>query len=79
MNVSHRFDLILLATFFLAGVACQTVSIAPNQVPGVSENEVLFGQSAVLSGPSQYLGTSMRLGIETAFHEANQKGGVHGR
>ena len=79
MNVPHRFGLILLVIFFLAGVGCQTVAISPNQVPGVSENEVLFGQSAVLSGPSQYLGTSMRLGIETAFHEANQKGGVHGR
>ena len=79
MKVSHRFGLILLATLFLAGAACQTVAILPNEVPGVSESEVLFGQSAVLSGPSQYLGTSMRLGIETAFHEANQKGGVHGR
>ncbi|MYC31599.1 MAG: ABC transporter substrate-binding protein [Chloroflexi bacterium] len=79
MNVSHWFGVILLAAFFLAGTACQTAAIATNQVPGVSEDEVLFGQSAVLSGPSQYLGTSMRLGIETAFHEANQKGGVHGR
>ena len=79
MNVSHWFGVILLAAFLLAGTACQTAAIATNQVPGVSENEVLFGQSAVLSGPSQYLGTSMRLGIETAFHEANQKGGVHGR
>lgn len=79
MNVFHRFGLILLVTLFLAGAACQTVAISTNQVPGVSDNEVLFGQSAVLTGPSQYLGTSMRLGIETAFHEANQKGGVHGR
>ena len=79
MNVSHCFGVILLAAFFLAGTACQTAAIATNQVPGVSEDEVLFGQSAVLSGPSQYLGTSMRLGIETAFHEVNQKGGVHGR
>ena len=79
MNVSHWFGVILLAAFLLAGTACQTAAIATNQVPGVAEDEVLFGQSAVLSGPSQYLGTSMRLGIETAFHEANQKGGVHGR
>ncbi|MCY3693398.1 MAG: ABC transporter substrate-binding protein, partial [Chloroflexi bacterium] len=79
MNVSHWFGVILLAAFLLAWGACQTAAIATNQVPGVSEDEVLFGQSAVLSGPSQYLGTSMRLGIETAFHEANQKGGVHGR
>ena len=79
MNASHRIGLILLVAFFLLGAACQTVAISTNQVPGVSENEVLFGQSAVLTGPSQYLGTSMRLGIETAFHEANQSGGVHGR
>lgn len=79
MNAPHRFGAILLATFVLAAAACQTVAISTNQISGVSENEVLFGQSAVLSGPSQYLGTSMRLGIETAFHEANQNGGVHGR
>ena len=79
MNVSRGFGLILLAMLLLVAAACQTAAIATNQVSGVSENGVLFGQSAVLSGPSQYLGTSMRLGIETAFHEANQKGGVHGR
>lgn len=79
MNSPHRFGVILLAAFVLAAAACQTVALSTNQVSGVSENEVLFGQSAVLSGPSQYLGTSMRLGIETAFHEANQNGGVHGR
>ena len=79
MNVCRRFGFVLLVTFFLAGAGCQTVAFSTNQVPGVSDSEVLFGQSAVLSGPSQYLGTSMRLGIETAFHEANRKGGVHGR
>lgn len=79
MNVCRRFVFVLLVAFFLAGAGCQTVAFSTNQVPGVSDSEVLFGQSAVLSGPSQYLGTSMRLGIETAFHEANQKGGVHGR
>ena len=47
--------------------------------PGISDGEVLFGQSAVFSGPSKALGQGMRLGIETAFHEANQAGGVHGR
>ena len=47
--------------------------------PGISEEEVLFGQSAVLSGPSKALGQGMRLGIETAFHEVNRTGGIHGR
>ena len=48
-------------------------------VPGVSEARVLFGQSAAFSGPAQALGQGMRLGIQAAFHEQNQKGGVHGR
>ena len=48
-------------------------------VPGVSEESVVFGQSAAFSGPAQELGSNMRLGIEAAFHERNLAGGVHGR
>ena len=48
-------------------------------VPGVSEDNVLFGQSAALTGPSAELGIEMRLGIRAAFAEANRSGGVHGR
>ena len=47
--------------------------------PGVTDHRILFGQSAAFSGPAQELGTDMRLGIETAFGEANARGGVHGR
>ena len=46
---------------------------------GVSDDHVLFGQSAAFSGPAQELGTNMRLGIEAAFNEINEGGGVHGR
>ena len=46
---------------------------------GILEDSVLFGQSAAFSGPAQELGKNMRLGIEAAFAEANQNGGVHGR
>ena len=46
---------------------------------GVSEDRILFGQSAAFSGPTQELGKDMRLGIEAAFAEANSSGGVHGR
>ena len=49
------------------------------QDAGVSDSRVLFGQSAAFSGPAQELGKNMRLGIEAAFHEINQRGGVHGR
>ena len=48
-------------------------------VPGISDDTVLFGQSAAFSGPAQELGTNMHLGIRAAFHERNLAGGVHGR
>ena len=46
---------------------------------GVSDQRILFGQSAASSGPAKELGTSMRLGIEAAFNEVNLRGGVRGR
>lgn len=48
-------------------------------VAGLSDERILFGQSAALTGPAEDLGTNMRLGIEAAFHEANANGGVAGR
>jgi ABC-type branched-subunit amino acid transport system substrate-binding protein len=47
--------------------------------PGVSAERILFGQSAAFSGPAAELGRGMRLGIQAAFKEANDGGGVHGR
>jgi branched-chain amino acid transport system substrate-binding protein len=46
---------------------------------GVSDNRILFGQVAALSGPAQDLGQGMRQGILAAFDEANRQGGVAGR
>ncbi len=46
---------------------------------GVTDDKVLFGQSAAFSGPAWELGTNMKLGILAAFQEANEAGGVHGR
>lgn len=48
-------------------------------VPGVTDQAILFGQSAAFSGPAEELGINMRYGIEAAFTEANQRGGVFGR
>ena len=45
----------------------------------VSDQRILFGQSAAFSGPAQELGKNMRLGIQAAFEEANRQGGVQGR
>lgn len=59
-----------------AALAAASVQAAS---PGVSDDTVLFGQSAAFSGPAADLGTDFRLGIQAAFREANGRGGVHGR
>ena len=46
---------------------------------GITDDSVLFCQSAAFSGPARELGINMRLGIEAAFAEVNRNGGVHGR
>ena len=57
-----------------------TATASPSETEaGVSDSRILFGQSAAFSGPAQELGRNMRLGIEAAFAEANDRGGVHGR
>ena len=40
---------------------------------------VVFGQSACFSGPNERLGFNYRAGIEAAFRERNERGGVNGR
>lgn len=51
----------------------------PGLVRGVTSSEILFGLAAPFTGPAKELGQQMRLGIETAFHSANDDGGVNGR
>ena len=56
-----------------------TAASADQTDQGVFDDRVVFGQSAAFSGPAQNLGNDMRLGIQAAFREANEAGGVHGR
>ncbi|USG61278.1 ABC transporter substrate-binding protein [Sneathiella marina] len=68
---------ILLAAFCLgASLEFSRFSYAET---GISDTEILFGQSAAIEGPASALGQGMRDGILAAFHEANEMGGVHGR
>ncbi len=62
-------------------LATTASGIAPtsSDTMGVSQNRILFGQSAAFSGPAWELGNNMRLGILAAFQETNAQGGVHGR
>jgi branched-chain amino acid transport system substrate-binding protein len=64
-----------------AGAAALSASpSASTSAPqGVGPTEITLGMSAVFSGPSRQLGENMKLGLETAFAQANAGGGVHGR
>ena len=46
---------------------------------GVTDTQIVLGQSVALSGPAQELGKDMQLGASLYFNEVNAKGGVNGR
>jgi ABC-type branched-subunit amino acid transport system substrate-binding protein len=62
-----------------AVVATDPAAVSPTGVRGVSDHEIRFGISAPFSGPSKELGRQMKLGIDAAFNQANDAGGVEGR
>ena len=61
----------------LAAVALAVAGAATAQ--GVTDSQILLGQSAALSGPAQDLGKDMQLGATLYFNQVNAKGGVNGR
>ena len=58
----------------LAGVAA---SFACAQ--GVTDSQIVLGQSVALSGPAEQLGKDMQLGATLYFNKVNAAGGVNGR
>jgi branched-chain amino acid transport system substrate-binding protein len=46
---------------------------------GVTDSEIVLGQSAALSGPAASLGIEMRDGALAYFDAVNARGGVNGR
>jgi branched-chain amino acid transport system substrate-binding protein len=62
----------------LAALALATAAHAAAET-GVTESQVVLGQSAVFSGPAQDLGIQMRDGALAYFDYINAQGGVNGR
>jgi ABC-type branched-subunit amino acid transport system substrate-binding protein len=59
----------LLAAFAIANVRAQ----------GVTDSQIVLGQSVALTGPAEQLGKDMQLGANLYFDSINAKGGVNGR
>lgn len=63
----------------LAAAISLLLSAAVLAEPGVSDKEIVLGQSAALSGPAKELGSEMRSGALLYFEQVNAGGGIHGR
>jgi len=59
------------AVMLSAGVAC-----AEN---GVSDSEIVLGQSCATTGPAEALGKGMKLGMNAYFSKINDEGGIAGK
>jgi ABC-type branched-subunit amino acid transport system substrate-binding protein len=68
---------VLLAACLAATAAAGTAQA--QQAPGVTARQVLFGQSAPLSGANADLGNDIRNGALAHFRKVNDSGGVYGR
>jgi ABC-type branched-subunit amino acid transport system substrate-binding protein len=60
----------------IAGLLVAGICYAEN---GITEKEIVLGQSCALSGPTAALGTGMRVGLNAYFEKVNAAGGVKGR
>jgi len=65
------FSAVLVVFFAAASVAFGDV--------GISEDEILVGQSCALTGPAGALGSGMKVGMEAYFEKVNAEGGIQGR
>jgi branched-chain amino acid transport system substrate-binding protein len=62
-----------------AAAAAPAAPAVSTTTRGVSDREIRFGIVAPFSGVARELGRQMKLGIDTAFNEVNDAGGVNGR
>jgi len=68
-----------LTTLPVVLAAFLVTAIPASAEDGVSADKIVFGQATALEGPASALGLGMKIGLEAAFAEVNQAGGVKGR
>lgn len=67
----------MMVRAFISAVALAFAGSALAQ--GVTESEIVLGQSAAMTGPAAQLGKDMRAGAMLYFDQVNEHGGVYGR
>jgi ABC-type branched-subunit amino acid transport system substrate-binding protein len=63
----------------LASLLAMALASGAALAQGVSESQIVLGQSVALTGPAQELGKDMQVGASLYFNQVNARGGVNGR
>lgn len=72
-------SLIRITTHLLTAAAFAALSPVHAQIPGVSDNEIVIGLFAPLSGPLVGFGLDPLNASKMIYDDVNAKGGIHGR
>lgn len=75
MRKAHKWSGALSAAAILLGA----VAAQAQDVPGVTEDRVLFGSFGSIAHPTYLYGKLPMNGVEAVFRKVNEEGGVHGR
>lgn len=67
-------ELLLFAGLLLGGIPGAALGES-----GVTNSQIVLGMSTALSGPSSFLGTSFKTGVDLYIRKVNEEGGVSGR
>lgn len=73
ISTSALWTVVVMLTFVLA-----TCCVSWGET-GVTDNEIIVGQSCALSGSAQALGQGMKAGLSAYFEKINASGGINGR
>ncbi|MGH6906185.1 MAG: ABC transporter substrate-binding protein [Geminicoccaceae bacterium] len=78
---AFRFGTIVAASILTGAMAIAPLEIAgaAEDVPGVTDDTIVFGSFGTLNGPTYLFGELPMNGVEVVFHEVNEAGGVNGR
>ncbi len=68
---------IIISFFFLVFISAGYVDSYAET--GITDKEIILGQSCALTGPAKALGLGMRAGLKAYFKKVNQAGGIQGR
>jgi len=69
-----KFKIIIIYILIMLFVASLGIPVQANK-----DDNIIVGMSTALTGPSEFLGTNMLVGVDTYFKYINAEGGVHGR